>query len=117
MTTSIVKFSKQDFLTHTSMDLFIEDASELTIVQYADATISTSHTLPFEIPVADTHAPSIDEAEMALVIREKVDLSARGPNDVPVKNAGKDLGGENYIDKKPYRPKTLPPGFQEVLKL
>ena len=57
----------------------------------------------------------IDE-EIVIVIREKVDLTARGPNDVLVKNIGKDVGGDDYVDKKPYRPKSLPPGFTELYK-
>ena len=39
------------------------------------------------------------------------------PNDTIIKNIGKDLGGEENIDSSPRRPKDLPPGFQEVLRL
>lgn len=119
MTTSIVKFNKNGLDTDTQCfvkKLFIENASDFTILQYADNTKSYSYTVPFEISVADIHAPYIKE-EMVLVIREKVDLTAQGPNDTIIKNIGKDLGGEENIDSSPRRPKDLPPGFQEVLRL
>ena len=116
MSTSIVKFNKLTLLEVGRKDLFLENSFDLTISQFYDANVASSYTIPFEISVADEHVPYIEE-DMVVVIRERVDLTARGPNDVLIKNIGKDLGGENYIDKKPYRPKELPPGFEEVLKL
>jgi hypothetical protein len=116
MTTAIVKFNKQGLWEMGQSELFLENSFDLTILQYADNVKSTTYTIPFEISVAEEHAPQID-TDIVVVIREKVDLTARGPNDVTIKNIGKDVGGENYIDKMPYRPKELPPGFEEVLKL
>ena len=116
MTTSIVKFSKATLNELGSEDLFIENSWDLTICQFYDVYLSNSYAIPFEISVAAEHAPYIEE-EMVVVIRERVDLAAVGPNDVLIKNIGKDLGGENYVDKKPYRPKELPPGFEEALQL
>ena len=113
---NIIKFNKISLTEYGSKELFLENPLELTILQYADNTKPYSTTLPFEISVAEDHAPYIEE-EFVIVIREKVDLTARGPNDVLIKNIGKDLGGENYIDSKPYRPKELPPGFQELIQL
>lgn len=116
MTTNIIKFGKSMLAEIVRKELFLENSFDLTILQYADNTKSYSYTIPFEISVAEEHAPYID-TDIVVVIREKVDLTARGPNDVLIKNIGKDVGGENYIDAKPYRPKELPPGFEEVLKL
>lgn len=116
MTTAILKFDKRYLGNFETKNLFLENSHSLTIVEYSDCKKPYSQVLPFEISVAEKHAPYIEE-EMVIVIREKVDLTARGPNDVLIKNIGKDLGGENYIDSKPYRPKDLPPGFQELLKL
>ena len=116
MTTAIVKFNKSNLSKVSSKDLFLENSWGLTITQFYDAIFPYSHSFPFEISVAKEHAPHIKE-EMVLVIREKVDLTAQGPNDTIIKNIGKDLGGEEVIDNKPHRPKDLPPGFQEVLRL
>jgi len=115
MSTGIVKFKKDTLEEIAQKDLFLEYSWDLTISQFYDAYKADSDVLPFEISVAN-HAPYIEE-EIIVVIRERVDLTARGPNDVLIKNIGKDLGGENYIDQKPYRPKELPPGFEEALKL
>lgn len=116
MSTAIVKLNKQGLWEMGRKELFLENSFDLTISQFMDALKPSSDVLEFSITVAEEHAPYIQE-EMVVVIREKVDLTARGPNDVTIKNIGKDVGGENYIDKKPYRPKELPPGFEEVLKL
>jgi hypothetical protein len=116
MTTAIVKFNKTTLAKVAQKDLFLENAWGLTIKQFSDVTLSNTYSLPFEISIAEIHAPYIEE-DMVVVIREKVDLTATGPNDVLIKNIGKDLGGENYVDKKPYRPKELPPGFEEALQL
>jgi len=116
MTTAIIKFNKDSLAQIGSQELFIENSWNLTISQFADAVKPYEDVLPFSISVAVEHAPYIEE-EMIVVIREKVDLAAVGPNDVLLKNIGKDNGGENYIDKKPYRPKDLPPGFEEALRL
>jgi len=116
MTTAIVKFNKSNLSKVSSKDLFLENSWGLTITQFYDAILPYSHSFPFEISVAKEHAPYIKE-DMVVVIREKVDLTAVGPNDVTIKNIGKDDGGENYIDVKPYRPKDLPPGFEEVLQI
>ena len=111
----IVKFSKASLSEIAEKDLFLENSFALSILQDADNTKPYSYSLPFQISVAKIHAPYIDE-EIVIVIREKVDLTARGPNDVLVKNIGKDVGGDDYVDKKPYRPKSLPPGFTELYK-
>lgn len=115
MATSIIKFNKETLQGVGYKDLFLVNSWDLTISQFYDAYKADSDVLPFEISVAN-HAPFIED-EIIVVIRERVDLTARGPNDVLIKNIGKDLGGENYIDAKPYRPKELPPGFEEALKL
>jgi hypothetical protein len=116
MTAAIVKFDKDGLWEYGTLQLPIENVFDLTIPMTYDVMVSSSQDLPFLISVAEVHAPYIEE-EMVVVIREKVDLTARGPNDTLIKNIGKDLGGENYIDSTPYRPKELPPGFEEVLKL
>lgn len=116
MTTAIVKFNKDTLTEVGRKGLFVENSWGLTISQFYDVEKPGSYNLSFAISVAEEHAPYIEE-EMAVVIREKVDLAAIGPNDVLIKNIGKDDGGENYINKKPYRPKGLPPGFEEALKL
>jgi len=116
MTTAIIKFNKDTLAQVGNKELFIENSWDLTISQFYDASKPYEDVLPFSISVAEEHAPYVQE-DMVVVIREKVDLSATGPNDILLKNIGKDNGGENYIDKKPYRPKELPPGFEEALRL
>ena len=116
MSTYIVKFDK-DLTEIGRMELSIENPVELIVMQYGDCnTKSYSFAFPFEISVAKDHAPYVEE-EMVVVIREKVDLTATGPNDVTIKNIGRDLGGDDSVLSTPYRPKDLPPGFQELIRL
>ena len=64
--------------------------------------------IPFTIEGSSTGIPLLDPNEYMITIRERVDMSAQGPDDVIIKNAGKDIGQENYKDKSPYRPKNHP---------
>ena len=71
-------------------------------------------TIPFNITISDRHIPFIMEEEFMVVVRERVDVTTRGPKGKTITNAGNDVGRENYNDKSPYRPVELPQGFQQL---
>jgi len=70
--------------------------------------------IPFTITILDKHVPYINQEEFMVVIRERIDVTARGPHETTLNNLGDDIGRENYKNKVPYRPLELPPGFQEL---
>jgi hypothetical protein len=115
MSNKIYNFNKNTLTEIDHVDLVIEDAQALIIDQLVDsANFSASSTLPFTISLAEKHVPFLEEEEFMVVVREKVNLSAQGPNDVIIKNVDKDIGQGSYKDKKPYRPVELPTGFTEM---
>jgi hypothetical protein len=78
----------------------------MVISQIADMTKSYSNTLTFTISSGDKHVPYLEETEMVVVVREKVNLTDHGQN--PVENTSSDR------NKRPYRPANLPQGFVEL---
>jgi hypothetical protein len=70
--------------------------------------------IPFTITILDKHVPYINQEEFMVVIRERIDVTARGPHETTLNNLGDDICRENYKNKVPYRPLELPPGFQEL---
>ena len=112
----LYKLNKDTLAYVDSKTMAISNVQSLIIQHVHDAIAADDSTLNFSIEVAKHHAPYINEEEFMVVIREVVDLSARGPNDITLKNIGKDKGLENYKDSKPYRPIALPEGFKELYK-
>jgi hypothetical protein len=90
------------------------NANTLFISHSIDTLKSNSYSIPFTIAVSQTAVPYLQEAEMVISIREKVDFVARGPNDITIKNIGKDIGKGNYKDYVPLRQSDLPSGFVEL---
>lgn len=90
------------------------NANALFISHSIDTLKSNSYSLPFTIAISATAVPYLKDTEMVISIREKVDFIARGPNDVIIKNAGKDIGKEDYKDYVPLRQSDLPFGFIEL---
>jgi hypothetical protein len=114
MNCSIIQFTKSTLVSGSTKELAMSNVSALIVDHTADVVKSSSDTLLFTISMAPTHAPYIKEEEFVIVIREKVDLTARGPNDIFIKNAGKDVGEYEYVDSSPYRPLEMPIGFKEL---
>jgi len=115
MSNKIYKFNKDSLTEIDHMDLIVADSQALIISHLVDsANFTGSSTLSFTISTAEKHVPFLKEEEFMVVVREKVDLSAHGPNDVTIKNIDKDKGKGDYKDKKAYRPSSLPDGFTEL---
>lgn len=115
MSNSIYKFNKDSLTEIDHYDLSIGGSQAMIISHLVDsANFSASSTLSFTISLAEKHAPFLNEEEFMIVLREKVNLSAQGSNDVILKNVDKDIGQGNYKDKTPYRPVELPIGFTEM---
>jgi len=112
----IYKLDKNTLTFVADQDMVISNVQSLVIQHVHDNSVSDESTLVFSIEIAKHHAPYIEEEEFMVVIREKVDLAARGPDDITLRNIGKDKGWEDYKDSKPYRPMALPEGFKELYK-
>lgn len=106
MNNKIYKFYKEELNEIDSMDLFVSNAHSLIISQISDADKVSSNTISFTISSGNNHVPYLKEEEIMLVIREKIDLTAHGPN--PVANTSDDK------NQMPYRPSDLPIGFVEL---
>jgi len=91
-------------------------SSSMTISSYADTSASTEATLQFSIEPVREHIPYIKEVEFCVVIREKVDLTAIGPNEGTIKKIGNDMGKYEYKDNVPSQIIDLPPGFTELYR-
>jgi len=110
MALSIIKFNK-DLSFVDSED--IEVSSGMTIDQFGDVLKIGNAEIPFIISSTNRQIPFIEEEEFCIVIREKVDFTAQGPNDVMIKNRDKDVGNSDNKER-PYKPAELPPGFVEL---
>jgi hypothetical protein len=97
------------------MVLRLQDAEGMTISHYAGATRSTEAEIPFQIEAVPKHVPVIKNVDFVLSVRQKVDLTASGIDDVLIKDTGDDIG-RNRVESVPSRPVSLPPGFQEVYR-
>ena len=104
MAITILKFNKSLSLIDSEA---IEVSESMTIDHYADTIKSAEGEIEFTICATNCQIPEID-VDYCVVIREKVDLTAQGPNDVMIKNRDKD---NNHA---PYVPVDLPPGFIEL---
>jgi hypothetical protein len=111
MPIEIVKFNKSLSLID---DEVIEVSDSMTIDHYADTIKSAEGEVEFIIYSTNCQIPEIDEVKYSVVIREKVDLTAQGPNDVLIKERDKDNGNKNFKDHKPCIPTDLPPGFIQL---
>ena len=112
----IYKLDKDTLSLVDNKHMAISNVQSLVIQHIHDNSVSDESTLVFSIEVAKHHAPYIEEEEFVVAIREKVDLTARGPYDITLRNIGKDKGWEDYKDSSPYRPMELPEGFRELHK-
>jgi|SaaInlV_165m_DNA_1040744.scaffolds.fasta_scaffold27683_2 hypothetical protein len=100
MAIEIIKFDKSLSLIDAETILVSE---ALTIDHFNDVIESGCGEIGFVIYSTNCQIPNIG-VEYSVVIREKVDMSARGPNDTVIKEQGHD----NY-------PLTnLPVGFKEL---
>jgi hypothetical protein len=113
MSATIYKFDKDTLAELASTTLLVEDVKSLAIQHIHDNSISDETTLQFTLDITKTHVPTIEE-DFVVVIREKVDATSRGPNDIAITNVGEDVGKPNYKKKVPYRPWELPQGFKEL---
>jgi hypothetical protein len=89
MAITILKFDKSLSLIDSDA---IEASESMAIDHYADTIKTAEGEISFQISATNCQIPEIDEVEYAVVIREKVDLTAQGPNDVMTKNRDKDTG-------------------------
>ena len=111
MSNQIYKFSN-GLAEISSMDLFVSNANALIVSQISDGVFSCETELPFTINVSKNQIPHLEEEEIMIVMREKVNLSAHGKNYVQIKNSTLDTDIESA--PKPYRPLVIPNGFTEL---
>jgi len=116
MTIKIIKFSKIDLTQEADIDLDFEVSNGMTISHYADSVKASSATIPFTIEGVDKHVPQFGDEKWQVVVREKIDLTATGPDEGVKKEVGKDVGKYEYKDSVPAKPLGLPPGFQELYR-
>ena len=114
MGSKIYKFDKVSLTEIDSKVLSVSNVQGMTIQHIFDNSISDAYMIPFYIEIVDGHVPYIEVEESMVVIREKVDATSRGPNDIKITNVGEDIGKFNYKQKVPYRPWELPQGFTEL---
>ena len=93
-----------------SMDLMVSNANAMTISHVLDATKSSSTIIPFSLEIANVYVPLLNEEEMMVVSRNKVDMIAHGPNDMA---SLEEVSGSG---KMPRSPSVLPTGFKELKK-
>lgn len=105
MSVKILKFNKSLSLIDSETILASEG---LTIDQYNDIIKSSEGEVAFIISSTNFQIPTINEIEYSVVIREKVDMTAQGPNDTTIKKRGKDS------DIALQDPVDLPPGFIQL---
>lgn len=114
---TLLKIDKDTLLPVGNTNLNISDLNsieKMILQHFIDYPIESDNILEFEIDIVDNYVPHLNEEEFVVVIREKVDATAKGPHDVKISNIGKDLGRKNYNEKVPYRPLDLPHGFTEL---
>jgi hypothetical protein len=112
----VVVISKNSMEIVALRNVIMSDPEAMSISHYAYSGKSTMATLPFTVNGVSSHIPHILETDFAVSVRQKVDLSACGPNEVLVRHTGDDKGRYDYHDVAPRRPTDLPPGFIEVYR-
>lgn len=110
MPITIMKFEKDLNLLDSQA---VEVSDSMTIDHFGDVIKAAEGEIPFVISATNCQIPFIEEEEFCVVIREKVDFTAQGPNDVLIKNRDQDIGTKES-KAKPYSPVELPPGFIEL---
>jgi hypothetical protein len=105
MPITILKFDKSLSLIDSES---IETSEAMTLDHYADTIKSAEGEVEFTICATNCQIPEIDDVDYCVVIREKVDLTAQGPNDKIITERDKDN------NSSPYVPVDLPPGFIEL---
>ena len=115
MSLSILKLKKSDLtIIDTKVLQNNSNGYALVIDNYSDSFLFSNATLQFAITPAKYNVPYIKEEEFCIVIRERADFSAIGPNSNQLTMAGEDLGEYKHYDEAPYRPNPLPIGFTEL---
>ena len=114
MSAKIYKIDKDSLLEISNVISEVSNVSSFAIDHFDSNAVSDEYTLNFEIEIAKGHVPHIYEEEFMVVIREKVDATSRGVNDITITNIGDDIGKPRYNKKVPHRPLDLPPGFREL---
>lgn len=94
----------------SSMELFVSNAQALIVSQIMDGIYAYDATLPFTITTSINQVPFLKEEEIMVVLREKIDLSAHGKDDISIKN----MNIDTTQSPKPYRPLEIPEGFTEL---
>jgi len=105
MAIKILKFNKNLSLIDSETILVSEG---LTLDHYNDVIKTSEGEIAFTISATNFQIPTINEIEYSVVIREKVDMTAQGPNDTTIKERGKDS------DTALQNPVDLPPGFIQL---
>jgi hypothetical protein len=101
MTKKIIKFNKAiNFIDEND----IEVSEGMTIDHYSDTVTEGSGEIPFKISSSNCQEVGLKDLDFCVVVREKVNLNAIGPNEEQIKS------GEykSAID--------LPKGFVELKK-
>ena len=111
MPIEILKFNKSLSIIDSESILA---SDSLTIDHYSDVIKNAEGEIEFVISSTNCQIPEIDDVEYAVVIREKVDMTAQGPNDVLIKERDKDNGNKNFKEHRACIPTDLPPGFIQL---
>ncbi len=98
------------------LDTGLTKSNGMTISHFADATIITDATIPYEIDIVKEHVPIIKEIDFCLTVRKRVNMTAIGVNGKTREDIGEDIGKDNYVNNVPARPLDLPPGFNQLYK-
>lgn len=109
-----IKLNKSSLSLIDSITLSVNESDAFAICNTLDSSLNDSFTLNFSISPATKQIPFLKPEEFAVVIREKVDLTAVGPYEKTLVDENKDKGQHNYKDKVPYRPRSLTEGFIEL---
>lgn len=111
MAIKILKFNKSLSLIDSET---IEASDSMTVDHYADTIKSAEGEIEFIISPTNCQIPELEDPDYCVVIREKVDLTALGSNELTITDRDKDIGNKNYKNSSPYTPVDLPPGFTEL---
>jgi len=111
MAITIIKFNKSLSLIDSEE---VEVSEAMTIDHFADVIKTDEGEIEFVISGTNCQIPEIEDLDFCVVIREKVDMTAQGPNDVMIKDREQDSGNKDFKDHKPSVPVDLPPGFVEL---
>ena len=111
MSIEIVKFNKSLSIIDSETILASDG---MTIDHYSDVIKTAEGEIEFIISPTNCQIPELEDPDYCVVIREKVDLTALGSNELIITDRDKDIGNKNYKNSSPYTPVDLPPGFIEL---